>query len=110
METENGVDMNEYLLKEVHSEFARRVDEENKRQNIRLAALERAVQEIGRLTVSIEKMAGSRGDMAEEQKKQGERLDEIEKKPAKRWDVVITGAISAIVGALMAAMLAGAFH
>ena len=38
---------------------------------------------------------------------EGERLEEIEKKPAKRWDVVITGALSAIVGALMAALMSG---
>ena len=100
----------EYVTLAVHNEFARRIDEENERQNIRLTALERGLQEVSRITVNVERLAVSMEQMADEQKKQGERLNEIEKKPAKRWDVVVTGAISAIVGALMAALLSGAIH
>ena len=100
----------QYVTQAVHNEFARRIDEENERQNIRLTALERGLQEVSKITVNVERLAVSMEQMASEQKKQGDRLDEIEKKPAKRWDVVITGAISAIVGALMAAALSGVFH
>ena len=100
----------EYVTLAVHNEFARRIDEENERQNIRLTALERGLQEVSKITVNVERLAVSMEQMADEQKKQGERLNEIEKKPAKRWDVVVTGAISAIVGALMAALLSGAIH
>ena len=99
-----------YVTVAVHNEFARRIDEENERQNIRLTALEKGLQEVSRITVNVERLAVSMEQMTEEQRKQGERLNEIEKKPAKRWDVVVTGAISAIVGALMAALLSGAIH
>lgn len=100
----------EYVTKELHAEFAKRMEEEDKRQNIRLEALEKAVMEINRLTVSIEKIVVNLDIMAKELQEQGQRLEEIEKKPAKRWDVVITGTISAIVGALMAALLSGAIQ
>lgn len=98
---------NEYVTVAVHNEFARRMDDANKTLDTRVTALERGLQEISRITVNVERLATSVEQMAAELSKQGDRLDEIEKRPAKRWDVVITGAISAIVGALMAAALGG---
>ena len=97
----------EYVTKELHDESIRRIDDENDRQNARLSALEQGLKEVNKITVSIERLTANIETMTDEIKKQGVRLDEIEKKPAKRWDVVITGAISAIVGALMAAMMTG---
>lgn len=97
----------EYVTKELHDESIRRIDDENDRQNARLSALEQGLKEVNKITVSIERLTANIETMTDEIKKQGVRLDEIEKKPAKRWDVVITGALSAIVGALMAAMMSG---
>lgn len=97
----------EYVTKELHDESIRRIDDENSRQNARLSALEQGLKEVNKITVSIERLTANIETMTDEIKKQGVRLDEIEKKPAKRWDVVITGALSAIVGALMAAMMSG---
>lgn len=99
--------MSEFVTIEVHKEFEKRVEEENTRQNHRIAELEGAVKQIAELVSSVKVLAANMENMAKEQAKQGERLEEIEKKPAKRWDVVITGALSAIVGALMAAMMTG---
>lgn len=99
--------MSEFVTVEVHTEFAKRIEEENTRQNHRIGELENAVKQIAELVTSVKILATQMEAMATEQKKQGIRLDEIEKKPAKRWDVVITGALSAIVGALMAAMMSG---
>ena len=97
----------EYVTKELHDESIRRIDDENDRQNARLSALEQGLKEVNKITVSIERLTANIETMTDEIKKQGVRLDEIEKKPAKRWDVVITGALSAIVGALIAAMMSG---
>ena len=96
-----------YVTIEVHKEFEKRVEEENTRQNHRITELEGAVKQISELVSSVKVLAANMENMAKEQAKQGERLEEIEKKPAKRWDVVITGALSAIVGALMAAIMSG---
>lgn len=99
--------MSEFVTIEVHKEFERRIEEENTRQNHRITELEGAVKQISELVTSVKVLAANMETMAKEQAKQGERLEEIEKKPAKRWDVVITGALSAIVGALMAALMTG---
>ena len=97
----------EYVTKALHDETIHRIDDENSRQNARLSALEQGLKEVNKITVSIERLTANIETMTDEIKRQGQRLDEIEKKPAKRWDVVITGALSAIVGALMAAMMSG---
>ena len=99
--------MPEFVTKEVHNEFALRVSEENDRQNHRLNDLEATVKEISRLTVSVEKLAVSMSTMADELKRQGERLTAIEEKPAKRWDTVISGIISGVVGLLIGLVSAG---
>ena len=99
--------MSEFLTIEVHKEFEKRVEEENDRQNHRLNSLEVGLKEVNKIAGSVERLVAQIETLTKEISKQGERLEEIEKKPAKRWDVVITGAISAIVGALMAAMMTG---
>lgn len=98
-----------YVTWDVHKEFAQRMDDANRNIDTRVTALERGLQEISKITINVERLAVSVEQMAAELSRQGDRLDDIEKKPAKRWDVVITGAISAIVGALMAGLLAGVF-
>lgn len=99
--------MGEFVAIEVHNEFARRIEEENDRQNHRLNDLEATVKEISRLTVSVEKLAVSMSTMADELKRQGERLTAIEEKPAKRWDAVVSGIISGVIGILIGLMSAG---
>lgn len=94
-----------YVPVDVHNEFARRVDEENSRQNKRLEILEENIKEIQRLTVSVERMAVSLEQMTKEMGKQGERLDAIEKEPADKWKnavwIVISALIAAGIGALI---------
>lgn len=97
----------EYVTLAVHNEFAHRIDEENNRQNHRLNDLEATVKEISRLTVSVEKLAVSMSTMADELKRQGERLTAIEDKPAKRWDAIVSGIISGVIGILIGLMSAG---
>ena len=95
-----------YITKEVHDEFARRMEAENqrlededKRQNRRISALEENVKEIHGLTVSM-------GNLIE---KQNSRIDEIEKEPAKDSKqlkmAVITSVITTVVGAIIGAVL-----
>lgn len=105
-----------YITKEVHEEFARRIDEENTRQNRRLSSLEENVKEIHGLTVSVERMAVNMENMLaaiERQgnliEKQNSRIDEIEKEPAKDSKqlkmAIITSVITTIVGAIIGAVL-----
>lgn len=97
--------MAEFVTQEVHDEFARRIDEENTRQNHRLEALEQTVKEIQRLTISVERMAVSTEQMAKELAQQGQRLDAIEREPATKWKnavwIVVSAVLAAAIGALM---------
>ena len=74
-----------YVTYEVHNEFARRIEDEENRQNHRLSDLETTVKQIHELTASVREMAANIGMMTKELSKQGERLEAIEKEPAQKW-------------------------
>lgn len=99
--------MAEYVSIDVHNEFARRIEDENDRQNARLSALEQGLKEVNKITASIERLTANIETMTDEIKRQGVRLDAIEEKPAKRWDAVISAVISGVVGLLIGLMSAG---
>jgi len=95
---------NDYLLVSVHEEFAKRIDEEHKRQNKRIEIIEDHVCEITKLATSVEKLALSMDHMVTEQKEQGERLKVLEDRDGDTWRAVsryiMTAVISLIIGYL----------
>ena len=97
--------MDEYVTKAVHDEFARRIDEENDRQNKRLSILEQGQTQITELVSTVKVLAVNMENMAKEQAKQGERLKEIEGKPAKRWETLIGCVLTALVTAAISYFL-----
>ena len=98
--------MSEYVTIEVHNEFAKRVDEENTRQNHRLAELESTVKEIQRLSIAVEKMAVSLQAMTKELEEQGDRLEKIEKEPADKWKTFMWELFKYILVAALAILAA----
>lgn len=93
----------------IHDEYAKRMDAENARQNKRLDLLEEGtVRQINSLTVSIEKMAVNVANMLEEQKRQGERLDELEKEPAETLRQIKMSAVTALVGTVVGVIVTAA--
>ena len=98
--------MDEFVSLELHKEYAQRMEDEHKRMNRRLEAVEEAVKENQSLTVSVEKLATNMGYMANEQKKQGERLEKLEKLPADRWEKVVNAIMTAIVGGVVGYIIA----
>lgn len=106
----------DFVTIQEHKEFARRIEEENVRQNHRISALEDNVKEIHGLTVSVERMAVNMENMLgaiERQgnliEKQNERIDKIEYEPAKDYKqikmAIVTTVIGAVVGAAVGAVL-----
>lgn len=95
-----------YLPMAVHDEYARRMDDEHKRQNKRITDLETKVEDIGDLTASVASLAKSVEQMAKSQEKQGKRLEALEQKPAKRWDSLVDKIVWAVAAALIAYALA----
>lgn len=105
--------MEDTIARKEHEEFAKRIEEENDRQNHRLSTLEENVKEIHSLTLSVEKMSVNMGNMLEVLKrqgnlieKQGERLDAMEKEPAKDYKQVKMTVVSTVIGAIAGAIAA----
>ena len=92
----------QFLPLAVHQEYARRMDDEHKRQNKRITDLETKVEDIGSLTASVESLARSVEQMAKAQEKQNTRLEVLEGRDGEMWRKVIGYAATFIVGAVLA--------
>ena len=61
-------------------------------------SLHKRVDHIEELVESVQKMTVELQHMREDINRLGEKVEDIEQKPAKRWDNVIVGIISALTG------------
>lgn len=84
-----------------HEEYAKRVEEENKRQNRRLDKLEKAVGENANLALSIERLTISVKNMVEEQRAQGTRLEALENRDGEKWRKVASYVLTTIIGIIL---------
>ena len=73
----------------------------------RIEALETGQRETRELVVNVARLAQNMEAMAKTQDQMLERLDEIERKPARRLEQIITAIISALAGAILTALAAG---
>lgn len=88
----------EYVGREEHAEFAKRIDDEQHRQNRRIELLEESVKQNAALTVSVEKLANNMKNMANEQMKQGERLEALEGRDGEMWRTVVKYVLTTALG------------
>ncbi len=93
--------MEETITRKEHEEFARRIDEENNRQNHRIEILENTVHQVSELTSSVKVLAVNMENMLAEQKKQGERLEALEDQDGQTWRNVKWYLITAILGGVV---------
>lgn len=84
-----------------HEEFSRRLEEQNQRQDKRIALLEESVREMGALTTSVERLAVSMEGMVKEQEKQGKRLEVLEGRDGEMWRKVVGYIATAVVGIIL---------
>lgn len=84
-----------------HDEFAKRIEEENHRQNRRIEILEKNMQQLVALTSSVEKLAYSIEGMVKEQESQGNRLEKLESKDGEKWRSVSSYVITVIIGLVL---------
>ena len=73
----------------------------------RIEALEASQRETRELVVNVARLAQNMETMAKTQDQMLERLDEIERKPGKRLEQIITAIISALAGMILTALAAG---
>lgn len=85
------------------------LEHETKSAKHRLDDLEIQSQAIQDLAMSVKEMSINMSSMLEEQKRQGERLNTLEKEPADNWKnmkrTIITSIVSALGGALAAGLI-----
>ena len=84
-----------------HEEFRRRMEEEDKRQNRRIDLVEKSIQQIGDIAMSVEKMAVSLQSMVKEQEQQGKRLEALESRDGEMWRKAVGYAVTALLGAVI---------
>lgn len=94
--------MEEFITRQEHEEFAKRMEEEHHRQNRRIELLEENVLEIGQLTTTVAKLAVNMESVIKTQEQQGERLSTLENRDGEKWRQVMgyiaTAAVGIIVG------------
>lgn len=93
--------MDDVITRAEHDEFARRQDEENKRQNRRIDLLEQNVEKMGVLTTSVERLATNMESMLKEQEKQGKRLETLESRDGEMWRKVVGYIVTAVIGIIL---------
>ena len=93
--------MEEFVRTDVFDARLARVDDENSRQNHRLDTLEKNSGALNDLVVSVRELALSVKQMQEELKRQGQRLEAIEKEPADKWKKFTWLIVTAIAGGVV---------
>jgi hypothetical protein len=81
------------------------IEDENEVITQRLNKQSALVQDIQQLSSSVAVLANNMKSMLDEQQRQNKRLEELEKKPVKRWDAVIDKIVMTVLGALIAYVL-----
>ena len=90
--------MDSNLTRAEHNEFAKRMEDEHKRQNSRIKELEDKVEENNKLLSSVERLASSMENMQKEQSNQGKRLEKLEARDGENWRKFVGYVICAVVG------------
>nr|DAW33426.1 MAG TPA: hemolysin [Caudoviricetes sp.] len=80
-------------------------DENIKSLKRRMDKVEEQSKAINDLAISVKELAINMNAMNEKQEEQGKRLAELESKPGKRWEQVVSIIITTLVGALLGFLL-----
>lgn len=99
--------MDDMISRAEHTEFVKRMEEENRRQNHRLDTMEKSIETFREIVCSVNKLADNMKDMADELANQGKRIEVIEKKPADNWNTIVKSILTNF-GATIAALIVGA--
>ncbi len=95
------MDEKDFLLKSVHEEFVKRIEDENHRQNKRIEVIEDHVCEITKIAANVEKLAINMEHMVGELKDQGVRLKALEDRDGDLWRKVVSYSITAILSIIL---------
>lgn len=91
--------MDEFVSRVEYDERMKRIEDEDRRQNHRIDKLETITDQIADMAASIKAMVVTMQAMKKEQEDQGDRLREIEKKPADNWNNLVYTIIAMVATA-----------
>ena len=89
-----------------HEEFKKRLEAENKRLSRRIDDLKSTLDKYIGLAVSVNSLANSLKALTDEVRKQNDRIDELENKPAENWNAIIRSILTGIGSAIAVAVVA----
>lgn len=92
---------NNFMTLELHEEFAKRMEEEHKRQNHRITDLEELSKQNNQLLISVNKLASSMENMQKELTKQGGRLEILESRDGNKWRQLVSHGLTVLVTVLV---------
>jgi TolA-binding protein len=90
--------MDAYMTVVLHEEYAKRMEDEHKRQNKRIDKLEENQQQINDLTIAVKELALSVKSMVDEQKDHDERIEVLENRDGEKWRDVTKTLMTVIIG------------
>lgn len=90
--------MDQPITRAEHEEFCRRMEDEHKRLHHRVTEVERTVDKIHSLTLSVERLATSVESMARVQKDHAVQIEELESRDGEKWRQAAGYAVTVIVG------------
>lgn len=97
--------MDQYLTIVEHKEYAKRMEDEHKRQNQRISMLEKATEENTKLLLSVEKLAINMENMQKEMNAQRAEIEEIKDRDGKKWREVAKYVMTTLIGAAIGYIL-----
>lgn len=90
--------MEDFWTRHEQEQYAQRMDDEHRRQNHRLSAVETALEQNNKLLISVEKLALNMENMQKELTEQGSKLETLEARDGEMWRKVVGYAITAVIG------------
>lgn len=96
----------EYITREEHTEYVKRMTDEHTRINRRLEAFEKQSLQMQEMNNNVGKLAVNMEHMLEEQREQGHRLTRLEEAPNQTWSTIKHGLFNAIGAAIGGAIIA----
>ena len=90
--------VDEPITRAEYEEHNKRMEDEHTRQNHRISALEKAVEQNNKLLISVEKLAISMENMQKELKEHGERVEVLESRDGELWRKATGYALTAVIG------------
>jgi hypothetical protein len=90
-----------FLEKEVHEEFAKRMEADHERIEQRIQTIEDSLKETRKLTLSVERLALSVESMVKVQEAQGKRLETLESRDGEMWRKVVGYIVTSVVGIIV---------